>query len=80
MIGWSINDGAVLLTATHSLTDPAWSLTIDPIEIGAYAWIAMNAIILPGVSIGQGAVVGAGAVVRRNVPPIHSGNREPSCS
>lgn len=38
------------------------------INVGDYAWIATNAIILPGVSIGKGAVVGAGAVVRRDVP------------
>ncbi|MBC7489308.1 MAG: acyltransferase, partial [Glaciimonas sp.] len=51
-----INDGAVLLTASHSLSDPQWSHKKGPITIGDYAWIATNAIILPGVSIGKGAV------------------------
>jgi acetyltransferase-like isoleucine patch superfamily enzyme len=63
-----INDGAVLLTASHSLTDPKWGHKKAPIAIGDYAWIATNAMILPGVTIGRGAVVGAGAVVRSNVP------------
>lgn len=63
-----INDGAVLLTASHSLTDPQWKLKRAPIVIGDYAWIATNAIILPGVIIGRGGVVGAGAVVRSDVP------------
>jgi maltose O-acetyltransferase len=63
-----INDGAVLLTASHSLTDPQWGHKAAPIIIGDYAWIATNAILLPGVVIGRGAVVGAGAVVRDNVP------------
>lgn len=63
-----INDGAVLLTASHSLSDPQWRQKKAVITIGDYAWVAANAIILPGVSIGQGAVVGAGAVVRSDVP------------
>lgn len=63
-----INDGAILLTASHSLSDPEWGHKKAPITIADYAWIATNAIILPGVSIGKGAVVGAGAVVRNNVP------------
>lgn len=63
-----INDGALLLTASHSLTDPAWGHKKAPIIIGDYAWIASNAIVLPGVRIGRGAVVGAGAVVREDVP------------
>ncbi len=63
-----INDGALLLTASHSLTDPQWGHKAAPIIIGDYAWIATNAILLPGVVIGRGAVVGAGAVVRDNVP------------
>lgn len=64
----TISDGAVLLTATHSLQDPGWSHKKAPIVIGDYAWIARNAIVLQGVTIGRGAVVGAGAVVRMDVP------------
>lgn len=64
-----INDGAILLTASHDLNDPGWRHTKNAIHIGDYAWIATNAIICPGVSIGEGAVVGAGAVVRKDVPP-----------
>lgn len=39
-----------------------------PIIIRKHAWIGMNAIILKGVEIGEGAVVGAGSVVTKNVP------------
>lgn len=63
-----INDGALVLTASHSLRDPAWRHKKAPIVIGDYAWIASNAIVLPGVTVGRGAVVGAGAVVRDDVP------------
>ncbi|MBF7730505.1 acyltransferase [Pseudomonas sp. N040] len=63
-----INDGAILLTASHSLTDPQWGQKKAPIFIGDFAWIATNALVLPGVKIGTGAVVGAGSVVRSDVP------------
>jgi acetyltransferase-like isoleucine patch superfamily enzyme len=47
-----------------------WSNVIStPIRIHDGAWIGFNAIILKGVTIGQGAIVGAGAVVTKDVPP-----------
>jgi acetyltransferase-like isoleucine patch superfamily enzyme len=39
-----------------------------PVKIGNRAWIGMHAIILKGVSVGEGAVIGAGSVVTRNIP------------
>lgn len=62
-----INDGVIILSASHDVLDPLWSHKKDSVFIGDYAWIATNAIILPGVNIGKGAVVGAGAVVSKNV-------------
>lgn len=62
-----INDGVLLLSASHDVLDPKWQHKKAPIEIGDYAWIATNAIILPGVKIGKGAIVGAGAVVSKDV-------------
>lgn len=64
-----INDGATLLTATHDLGDPGWSVFCKPIQIDDYAWVAQNSMIMPGVHIGRGAVVGAGAVVAHDVEP-----------
>lgn len=71
-----INDHAKLLGATHDLNDPTWPMVMKPIVVGNFAWIASNAIILPGVTIGEGAVIGAGAVVSKDVPAymIASGN------
>jgi acetyltransferase-like isoleucine patch superfamily enzyme len=40
-----------------------------PVRIGDDVWIGTNAVILPGVTIGDGAVIAAGAVVTRDVPP-----------
>lgn len=48
----------------------------EPISIGADSWIGARVMILRGVSIGEGSVVGAGAVVTRDVPPwsVAAGN------
>ncbi len=66
-----INDGCKLLTASHDIDCLAWKQISAPIRIKDYAWIASNVIILPGVTIGTGAVVGAGSVVTRDVPDFH---------
>lgn len=41
----------------------------NPVIINDNVWIGMNAIILPGVTIGKGAVIAAGSVVTKDVPP-----------
>ncbi len=47
-----------------------WLVDLNPLEIGNDVWIGANAVILPEVNrIGDGAVIGAGAVVNRDVPP-----------
>lgn len=62
----------MLLTRNHQI-GPSYfrcGLTeMGPIDIGDGAWIASRVTVLPGVSIGKGAVVAAGAVVTRNVAP-----------
>lgn len=51
------------------IVDKDWStVNSKPIVIKDDAWIGMNAIILKGVTIGRGAVVGAGSVVTKDVP------------
>ena len=62
-----INDGVQILTASHNVTDPKWSLIKAGVTIEDYAWIGTNALLLPGITIGRGAVVGAGAVVAKSV-------------
>lgn len=56
-------------TREHDLTSPTHEGRGGPVCIHSYAWIGAGAIILPGVNIGEGAVVAAGAVVTKNVPP-----------
>ena len=45
-------------------------ITVAPIVIEADVWVGAAATVLPGVRIGHGSVVGAGAVVTRDVPPL----------
>jgi acetyltransferase-like isoleucine patch superfamily enzyme len=45
-------------------------LRIEPVRVGAWADIGVSAVVLPGVTIGKGAIVGAGAVVTDDVPPF----------
>ncbi|MEH6582660.1 MAG: DapH/DapD/GlmU-related protein [Halioglobus sp.] len=54
--------------ADHDLSGSSFSHSGKTIRVGDNVWIGASAIILPGVSIGDGAVVGAGSVVTRDVP------------
>jgi maltose O-acetyltransferase len=65
----NISDGVVIITAKHDVDSPTFAAAYEPITIEDWAWIATNAIILAGVNVGEGAVIAAGAVVTRNVPP-----------
>src|ERR1700745_1755076 len=66
-----IGPGVQILTADHP-RDPALRASGlefgRPVRIGRNVWLGAGAIILPGVSIGDDAVVGAGSVVTRDVP------------
>jgi acetyltransferase-like isoleucine patch superfamily enzyme len=72
----SIGPEAVILTLGHDPRAGDFRNQGGPVKIGSRAWIAYRAIILPGVSIGEGAVVAAGSVVTRDVEPyaIVAGN------
>lgn len=54
-------------TLEHDFQDPGFRSSGGSVTIGDYAWICNRAIILPGVRIGEGAVVAAGAVVTKDV-------------
>lgn len=75
--GIEIGDGAlighnvVLATINHDLNPKENRKNhYAPIKIGAHVWIGSNAAVLPGVTIGDYAVVAAGAVVTRDVPAM----------
>jgi putative colanic acid biosynthesis acetyltransferase WcaF len=64
-----ISQGAKLYTASHDITSPTHDLIIAPITIEKQSWIAADAFIGMGVTIGEGAVVGARAAVFKDVEP-----------
>ena len=62
-----VSQGAFLCGGSHDVDDPYFQLKVAPIVIGDYAWVAAEAFIGPGVTLGNGAVVGARGVVFRDV-------------
>lgn len=63
-----VSQGAHLCCGTHDYNDPSFPLLALPIRIGAHAWICAEAFVGPGVSIGEGAVVGARSVAVKDLP------------
>ena len=67
--GVLIGHNVVLATLNHAMQPERRSDMLPaPIHIGKRVWIGSNATVLPGVTIGDGAVVAAGAVGTRDVP------------
>lgn len=60
---------AIIWSLNHDYNDVHFCGKGSHTEIGAYAWICSRSIILPGVKIGEGAVVASGAIVTKDVPP-----------
>lgn len=65
----NISFGTTIITLQHDYNSPDFACEAGPVIINDYAWIGAKATILPGVIIGEGAVIAAGAVVTRSVPP-----------
>jgi len=60
-----------IISANHDPEDNSRWLPAPPIRIGRDCWIGMNAVVLPGVELGDHTVVGAGAVVTKSFPEGH---------
>jgi acetyltransferase-like isoleucine patch superfamily enzyme len=70
----SFGPEAMILTSTHDTgagrpTRRAVEVSRMPVVIKDGAWLGARCTILPGVTVGEGAIVAAGAVVHRDVPP-----------
>ena len=70
-----IGSKSILVSFAHNYLRPKYlpydnTITIRPIIIRDFVWIGFAAHIMPGVEIGEGAIVGMGAVVSKNVPPL----------
>jgi len=65
----TVSQRAYLCTASHDISSPHHEQTQRPIVIEDRAWVAAEAFIGPGVTVGRGAVVGARGCVFKNVEP-----------
>lgn len=83
----AISQGARILTGTDDFKEWGFgnstvpeefrNTTRAPIDIGRFCIVGANSVVLPGVTIGEGATVGAGSVVTRDLEPwgVYVGNR-----
>jgi putative colanic acid biosynthesis acetyltransferase WcaF len=71
-----VSQGAYLCAGTHDVDDSHFQLIAKPIVIEARAWVAAEAFVGPGVTIGRGAVLGARGVAFKDLDPqtIYVGN------
>lgn len=65
----AISQGAYLCTASHDITKVSNPLITAPIRINSFSWVAADAFVGMGVTIGEGAVVGARAAAFKDVEP-----------
>jgi acetyltransferase-like isoleucine patch superfamily enzyme len=65
----SISPEVHIITADHDISTDDIGGRNRPVTIGDFVFVGSRAMILPGVDIGEGAVVAAGAVVTKSVPP-----------
>ena len=65
----SLSMGVWIWTMEHDPQDPHYKAKGGPVVIEDYAWVSCRVVILPNITIGKGAVVAAGAVVTKDVPP-----------
>lgn len=64
-----LGPGVLITTLGHDPQDPQRGVLAKPVRVGDRAWLGARCVILPGVTVGEGAVVAAGAVVAEDVPP-----------
>ena len=65
----TISQDAYICTASHDISTRLKPLIYKPIRVDSYAWVCARAVVLPGVTIGEGAVVGCAAVAAKDVAP-----------
>jgi putative colanic acid biosynthesis acetyltransferase WcaF len=67
--GATVSQYSYLCTATHDIRDKNFALYSLPIVLEKKSWVAAKCFVGPGVTVGEGAVVGASASVYKDVPP-----------
>lgn len=62
-----IAPGVIIVTANHDMSKR--TMITLPVKIGSNCWLGAGAIVLPGVTIGDSTIVGAGSIVTKDLPP-----------
>jgi len=58
------------IKAPHRLRDLGYvPVVVEPVRLESHSFIGVNSVVMPGVTVGEGAVVASGAVVLADVPP-----------
>jgi len=57
-----------LCAGTHDLEDAQMPLVVGPIDVGREVFLGVRALVLPGVILNEGAVIGGGSVVTKDIP------------
>ena len=65
-----ISQKSYLCTGSHDHASQHFTINATPIVIGEKCWLATDVFVAPGVTIGDGCVIGAGSVVTRDIPPL----------
>jgi acetyltransferase-like isoleucine patch superfamily enzyme len=66
----SVSPEVMILGGTHNPNDPRFDPVPGEVVIEDHVWIGTRAMILPGVTVGRGAVIAAGSVVTKDVAPL----------
>ncbi len=64
-----ISQQAYLCTGSHDYQSRSFSLIVNPISISTDSWIALGALVMPGITVGVGALIGARAVITKDALP-----------
>lgn len=62
-----VSQGAYVCGATHLYNEPEFTLVSAPMRFGAYSWVCARAIVSPGVNLGNGAILGLGAIATKDL-------------
>lgn len=66
----NISDDVAIWTAEHDIHSPDFAMALGSVIIGDRVWLCFRSIVLPGITVGEGAVVASASVASRDVPPF----------